>query len=530
LLKSDDSGATWKSIGGANVHADHHALWVNPKKDGHLISGNDGGLNISYDDGSSWIKCNHPPVGQFYSVNVDMAEPFNVYGGLQDNGVWTGPSTYKQGVGWHNSGQYPYKEIMGGDGMQVAIDSRDNNTLYTGYQFGNYYKTSRNGLSEDIRITPQHELGERPYRWNWETPIHLSVHQQDILYMGAERVFRSFDQGLHFKAISGDLTKGEKEGDIAFGTIVSLHESPRIIGVIYAGSDDGLIHVTRDGGQLWKKISDELPKDLWVSSLQASKFQDGRVYAALNGYRWDYFGSHMYMSDDYGNKWTRIGTDLPAEPVNVLKEDPSNENILYAGTDHGLYISLDRGNSFMSMGPMPDAPVHDLVIQPRDKVLVVATHGRSLYKVDISHVQKMKSTMADSLTCFSAKLTAPYNERWGSRSANWMEFSEPKVSLPVFTANAGPARLEVYMDSVKVMEKELKLDKGLSYYPYDLEVHEASIDSLMGILATKQKGAIAKPEKKDNGKYYLPPGKYLLKVVKDGKSATASLEIKSRTS
>ncbi len=336
LLKSEDGGATWKSIDADNVHGDHHALWINPRLEGHLISGNDGGLNISYDDGAHWIKCNHPAVGQLYSISVDMDKPYNVYGGFQDNGVWVGPSTYTAGVEWHASGHYPYTEIMGGDGMQTAIDTRDNNTVYTGFQFGNYYKTSRKGDSNSKRITPQHKLGERPYRWNWETPIHLSIHNQDIVYMGAERVFRSFDQGAHFKPISGDLTHGGKEGDVAFGTLVSLHESPRTIGVLYAGSDDGYIHVTTDGGNPWTSISDGLPQDLWVSSLQASKYSDGRVYVSLNGYRWDHFGSHVYTSDDFGDTWDRIGLDLPAEPVNVIKEDPANEDILYVGTDHGF--------------------------------------------------------------------------------------------------------------------------------------------------------------------------------------------------
>ena len=213
--------------------------------------------------------------------------------------------------------------------MQIAIDTRDNNTVYTGFQFGNYYKTSRNGDGQDVRITPVHDLGQRPYRWNWESPVHLSLHNHDILYMGAEKVFRSFDQGKNFKPISGDLTKGPKEGNVAYGTLVSLHESPKLFGLIYAGSDDGYIHVTRDAGLHWKRISDQLPQDMWVSALQSSSHNESRVYASLNGYRWDHFDSYVYMSDDYGDTWTRICTDLPTEPVNVIKEDPVNPDILY---------------------------------------------------------------------------------------------------------------------------------------------------------------------------------------------------------
>jgi len=528
VLKSDDGGATWKSIEGDNVHGDHHALWVNPKQEGHLVLGNDGGLNISYDDGANWIKCNQPAVGQFYSVNVDMAEPYNVYGGLQDNGVWVGPSTYQANVEWHSSGQYPYKSIMGGDGMQIAIDTRDNNTVYTGFQFGNYYKTSRNGDGQDVRITPVHDLGQRPYRWNWESPVHLSLHNQDILYMGAEKVFRSFDQGKNFKPISGDLTKGPKEGDVAYGTLVSLHESPKLFGLIYAGSDDGYIHVTRDAGLHWKRISDQLPQDMWVSALQSSSHNESRVYASLNGYRWDHFDSYVYMSDDYGDTWTRICTDLPTEPVNVIKEDPFNPDILYIGTDHGLYISLDRGKHSMLMGDMPYTPVHDLVIHPRDKELVIATHGRSLYKADVSKVQALNATNTDSLTCFDEKLSINHSSRWGSRSATWRDYYEPTVTFPVYTPVAGDAVLKVYSDSLFVQEQQIKLHKGLSYYTYKLEMKEDAVDALTKQILDKEPDADPKLKKADNGKYYLPAGKYRMEIQMNNQKSIMLLDVKGK--
>jgi len=417
---------------------------------------------------------------------------------------------------------------MGGDGMQTAIDTRDNNTVYTGYQFGNYYKTSRKGDSESKRITPQHKLGERPYRWNWETPIHLSIHNQDILYMGAERVFRSFDQGAHFKPISGDLTHGGKEGDVAFGTLVSLHESPLAFGLLYAGSDDGFIHVTKDGGNTWKKISDDLPQDLWVSAVQASSHKAGRVYVALNGYRWDHFQSFIYRSDDYGDNWVRIGKDLPGEPVNVIKEDPVNEEILYVGTDHALYVTLDHGDHFMVMGDMPFVPVHDLVIHPRDKEIVVATHGRSAYKADVSHLQQMKPDQLDVLTCFKEKKTITHREGWGTRSASWMEYAVPSVSFPVYAPIADTANLKVYMDSLLVRDQKLVVKKGLSYYTYALELDESNAEALKTLLLQKKPEATALPKKADSGKYYLPPGKYTVRIYQGGKEASFDLEIKSR--
>ena len=528
ILKSEDAGVTWKSIEGDNVHGDHHALWLNPKQDGHLVLGNDGGLNISYDDGVHWIKCNQPAVGQFYSVTVDMDKPYNVYGGLQDNGVWVGPSNNEEDVSWHSTGQYPFKSIMGGDGMQVAVDTRNNNTVYTGYQFGNYSRVSRNDEERDVRITPVHELGQRPYRWNWETPIHLSVHNQDILYIGAERVFRSFDKGKNFKAISGDLTRGGKEGDVAYGTIVSLHESPLAFGLIYAGTDDGYVHSTRDGGNNWKRVSDVLPQNLWVSSIQASSHSEGRVYITLNGYRWDHFESYVYVSEDYGTKWQRIAVDIPAEPVNVIKEDPANQDILYIGTDHALYITLDRGNHCMTMGDMPAAPVHDLAIQTRDKELVVATHGRSLYTADLTHVQKINQQMTETLTSFDEKLSIYHRDSWGTRNADWVDYYEPSVFIPVYSTIADTARLLVYTDSILVHEQDLPVKKGLSYYPYTLVVDQDKVDTLNTMLKQSTPVPHLQCKKADNERYYLPPGKYTLEVWLNNQKATSNLEIKVR--
>lgn len=524
-LKSEDGGMTWKSIDGDNVHGDHHALWLDPKMDGHLVLGNDGGVNITYDDGQHWLKCNSPSVGQFYSVALDMDKPYNVYGGLQDNGVWTGPSTYSESVYWQSSGQYPYKSILGGDGMQVAVDTRDNATCYAGFQFGNYYKLSRTDEEVSDAIQPKHDLGQRPYRWNWETPIHLSIHNQDILYIGGERVFRSFDQARNFTAISGDLTKGGKKGDVAYGTLTSLHESPLQFGVIYAGSDDGYIHITRDGGTNWKRISDQLPQDLWVSSIQASLFEKGRVYVALNGYRWDQFDSYVYVSEDYGDHWQRIALDLPAEPVNVVKEDPVNSNILYIGTDQGLYVSLDRGIHVMSMGDFPAVAVHDLAVQPRDKELVVATHGRSFYKCNVEHVEQLNQDLS-SLICFNEKLTTRYSGRWGNRSADWMEFYDPHVEFPVFTADTGIATLEVYADSLKLHTETISLVKGLSYYQYHLTMDEGAKDALLNYLKEKDPKTEFEIAMRDNERYYLPKGKYKLIVRKDNQECSSSLEIK----
>ncbi len=306
MIKSNDGGKTWGSIDYSNMHGDYHALWINPKRSGHLISGNDGGLNISYDDGENWLKYNSTSVGQFYDINVDMKIPYNVYGGFQDNGVWMGPSNYVASLRWHSSGSYPWKSIYGGDGMQTEIDLRDNETVYTGSQFGNYSRVNTR-TGERKRITPSHKLGERPYRWNWETPIYLSRHNQDILYMGSNKFHRSLDQGNNFETLSDDLTNGGIKGNVSYGTLTTIIESSIRYGLIYVGSDDGLIHVSKDGGFSWKNISGSLPEKMWVSGIYPSNFHQNRVYVSLNGYRWDNFDAMIYVSDDYGTNWSKIG-------------------------------------------------------------------------------------------------------------------------------------------------------------------------------------------------------------------------------
>jgi photosystem II stability/assembly factor-like uncharacterized protein len=400
---STDGGKTFKNIDKDNVHADHHALWINPKRDSHFINGNDGGCNITYDNGDNWFKANTPPVGQYYAITVDNAKPYNVYGGLQDNGSWYGPSNNKENINWISNGEYPYKSISGGDGMQVQVDTRDNQTVYSGFQFGAY---TRQHLQrrEFKSVKPQHALGEKPLRFNWQSPILLSTHNQDVLYFGSNKFFRSLNRGDTMIAMSSDLTNGARNGDVPYGTITTIAESPLRFGLLYVGTDDGNIHISKDGGYTWQQLNfskennsrvksnpqTQLPSGLWVSRIIASQFKEGRVYISLNGYRFDNFLPYLYTSDDYGSTWKQIGKDLPAEPINVIREDPMKENILYVGTDGGLYVSFDIGNNFMMWnGGLPKSvPVHDIAIQKRENEIVLGTHGRSLYIAKLDDVQK----------------------------------------------------------------------------------------------------------------------------------------------
>lgn len=393
-MMSTDGGKNFKNIDKGNVHPDHHALWVNPKKDSHIINGNDGGTNISYDDGENWFKANTPAVGQFYAIAVDNAKPYNVYGGLQDNGTWFGPSNNKESTNWHDDGDYAFKGLNGGDGMQVQVDTRDNTTVYTGFQFGVYNRADRSKPTvARVNVRPAHELGEKPLRFNWQTPILLSKHNQDVFYYGSNRLYRSFNKGENAVAMGGDLTGGRKEGNVPFGTLTTLSESPLRFGLIYTGSDDGMINVTKDGGYSWTPVHVKLPKNvqgLYVSRVIASKFKEGRVYATFNGYRNDHFNAYVFVSEDYGTTWKQICTDLPAEPVNVIKEDPKSESVLYIGTDNGLYVSVDGGISSMAWNAaLPRVPIHDIAIQERENEIVLGTHGRSIYIASLSEVQRL---------------------------------------------------------------------------------------------------------------------------------------------
>lgn len=527
IIRSDDGGQSWKSINGDNVHADHHALWINPAKPGHLINGNDGGVNISYDYGENWFKANTPSVGQFYAIAADNhPDGYRVYGGLQDNGVWRGPHDYEFSDGWYQRGAYPYRSLLGGDGMQVAIDPRDNETVFTGYQFGNYIRYNpANG--DRAYITPKHELGNRPFRWNWQAPIHLSIHNPDILYMGSNFLHRSMDQGDHWEAISDDLTLGGRKGDVPYGTLASIHESPLQFGLLYTGSDDGLIYVSRDGGFSWDRITANLPLNMWVSRVQASAHEQSRVYASLNGYRWDDFNAYVYRSEDYGRNWTRIGLNLPAEPVNVIKEDPHKPEILYVGTDHGLYISLNGGEDFNAIGQIPKVAVHDIVIQAAEKDLLIGTHGRSIYRADLEVLQQLAADQA-ALTVFAPDAIRA-SSRWGTERW-WPRIKvEPAADFAVFTPEAGTAVVEVQLkEGPQVQTFNVELVRGMNTLTYDLTVAEGQVSSLQSAL-NEGKGIDERPVRlkaADNGKYYVKPGTYVLTVKIGGNEEMVELEIK----
>ncbi|AWX44623.1 hypothetical protein HME9304_01626 [Flagellimonas maritima] len=519
LIKSEDGGNTYTSIGKENVHADHHALWINPKMPGHLINGNDGGVNITYDDGENWMKNNSPKVGQFYAINIDNEKPYNVYGGLQDNGVWKGPHNNEENSRWHQTGKNPWEMIMGGDGMQVQIDNRNSNVVYTGFQFGNYYRLDLENSGRKY-IQPKHELGESPYRFNWQTPILLSKHNQDILYLGGNKLHRSLNQGDDWEAISNDLTQGGKTGNVAYGTLTTISESPFKFGLLYTGSDDGLVHISKSSGGSWENISTTLRKNLWVTEVAASKHKKERVYVTLNGYRSDDFTAYVFMSDDYGKSWKSISSNIPTSPVNAFVEDPENENLLFVGTDNGLYASFDRGESWeLLQNGMPNVAVHDLVIHPEEKHLLVGTHGRSIYKADIRALQQITlDVLSEELVVFDVE-NIKHSKNWGNSWSSWSKPDTPGLDITFYSSKTGSYLAKIMTASgTEVSYVEIEADKGLNILSYDLAFSKKGKSSFL------KKNKMKLTEAK-NGKTYLPKGNYIIEISGNGQTEKVEFKI-----
>lgn len=523
LLFSNDGGKTLESISQDNVHSDHHVCWVNPNNPNHLINGNDGGVNISYDNGKHWVKCNNQAVGQFYSVNVDNKENYEVYGGLQDNGVWAGPNDYVFSSEWLQNGKYPYEFLSGGDGMQVQIDTRTNNLVYAGSQFGSYTKIDRKTGKREY-ITPRADKKEEPYRFNWQTPILLSSHNQDIVYIGAQYVFRSMNQGKDWEKISTDLTNGKTVGNVPFGTITSIAESKFRFGQLVVGTDDGNVYVTKDGGSTWTKISNALPQNLWVSRVRFSKFKKERIYITLNGYRNDIFTTYAYVSEDLGANWKLLTENFNRNAANVILEDSDNENMLYLGTDNGLFISMNRGVTWQDFSTeIPNVAVHDLVIQNREKDLLVGTHGRSLYKVNLSKIQQVNDAIKTKGIALFKINEVDFSNNWGNKSYTWANEFIPNVEIWYYLKDYANIVLTIKnKDGIVVLNHQAKAEKGFLKLDYDLSIDE------------KIKTAIEKKEVKvkinqaENKKYYLPVGKYSVELEVNGIKESQVLSIKEQ--
>lgn len=500
IIHSTDGGKTFTQLDGDNSHPDYHRIWINPNDEKHIMACNDGGLNISYDGGNIWFKANNPAVGQFYSIQVDDATPYNVYGGLQDNGTWYGPSTHVESNAWMQEGEYGYKNLGGGDGMQVQVDSR-NNLVYLGYQFGNYMRMDKQ-TQRASGVKPEYLIGEKPLRFNWQTPILLSKHNEDFFYIGSNYVHRSLQKGDKLEKMSPDLTTTKNHGNVPYGTVTTLSESPLRFGLLYAGTDDGHIHVTKDVGYTWTKISNPLPQQKWVTRVVASKHKLERVYATLNAYREDDFKPYVFVSNDYGKTWTNINGNLPAEPVNVMREDPKDECILYVGTDNGLYVSFDGGKEYMAwQANLPRVAIHDMLIQERENELVLGTHGRSIYIAPLTKLQQYANLKDKKLYIFPMD-TIRYMDAKGSKGAVYAKPMEQTIPVAFYTTEEGQVELSVYQGKNKIVYQQLQQVKpGFNHIDYKGNVVENAIRNFTPEL-----------KKADDGNYYLPNGHYRMEL------------------
>jgi photosystem II stability/assembly factor-like uncharacterized protein len=392
VLKSKDGGRIFVNLtnekaamGEKIVHRDGHALWINPGDPGHLILGTDGGLNLSRNRGQTWDKITNLPISQCYTIQYDYRVPFQIYCGLQDNGVVVGSSECLTG-----NRNADWKMIWGGDGAYVQIDRQNQSLVFLATQFGSLNRLDfRNRIRKSIKPKPPEN--KIPYRFNWLSPFLLSKHYSKTLYMGSNHVLRSDDWGENWKEISPDLSdQQEILGNVPYATITSLDESYFSAEVLIAGTDDGTVWITRNGGRQWQKISQILPKK-WISRVVASRHEKGKILVTMTGYRDNDFSTYVYSSSNQGIDWESIKSNLPDEPVNVIREDPQDPMIFYLGTDLGVYISINGGEFWFSLkNNLPTVPVYDLKVHPRDRVLMIATHGRGVYLMPTEGIHRLK--------------------------------------------------------------------------------------------------------------------------------------------
>lgn len=384
LKVSNDSGATFRNLRG--MHVDQHALFIDPANTKYLVNGNDGGLAISYDGGLKWrtTRDNLPAV-QFYNVGYDMDTPFRVYGSIQDHGSRRGTVDLRRGRSRIRPSEW--EGAPGGEASIHAVDPTDPEVIYSEGFYGSISRTDH-GVRKGLK--PKDRAGEPRLRGQWLAPFIISPHNPRIIYHGMNHLFRSFDRGDNWERISPDLSYADASqlGDIPYQTIWAISESPLKFGLIYAGTDDGRLHVTPDGGTTWNEITAGLAPRRWISRAIASRFDLNTVYVAQNGKRNDDFTAYLWRSKDRGKAWQDISTGIPGGPINVIREDPENRDILYVGTDTGVYVTTDGAKTWHVLANgLPSTFVHDLIIHPRDDMMVIATHGRGMYAMDVRPIR-----------------------------------------------------------------------------------------------------------------------------------------------
>lgn len=531
LLRSTDGGKTFREIA-EDAHVDHHSVVWDERAGGErLWIGNDGGLYDSPDGGKTVRHLNSLAVGQATTLAVDDKKPYNVYLGFQDNGTQVGPSTHVPGRRIEE-----WTSIFGGDGSAIAIDPRkDRDVVYVAYQFGEHFAIDRRrqlgGPSYDPgtadsptrRITPPNVKGEKPNRFNWISPIAIDPFVPDILYIGSQRLHRSFDGGRKWSAISPDLTRDLPNGDVPFSTLKDVSPSPLRFGLIYCGADDGRITMTPDGGATWKDIPTPTPTR-WTSRIVASRHAENTVFAAQSGYREDDFAAYLYRSDDRGATWRSIAAGLPGETVNVVREDPKDPTILYVGTDGGAYVTFDAAATWeMLPGGLPaGVPVHDLAIQERDDELVIATHGRSAYVLPLKPLRALTPAVrAGGLVLIEAPAVRRSSSLGYERTSRWEEAKSPLVAFTAFAPSAGKGRVRLKdKDGKVVLDREMSFVRGWNALSTPLRLTDPTPlgTAPTGVAATRDE-ALADPFAANRATYPVA-GDYVLEIELEGKKST----------
>src|SRR5690242_8908189 len=460
MYYSEDGGKTFSTQRVKGIHGDFHAMWIDPADSNHVITGCDGGIHWSYDNGRTWDFLNIIAIGQYYEVGLDNEKPYQICGGLQDNGSWCGPSMSLTRDGITNE---DWTLMPGGDGFYAEIDNVEPWIVYTESQDGHISRRDAH-TGQQREIMPEAKAGEPHYRFQWNSPMAVSTHDHKTIYYGGNYLFKSTDRGDSWTRLGGDLTTGvdrnkleifgkvpdkntlsRHDGVEEYPTITTLSESPLKADVLWVGTDDGNLQVTRDGGKTWKNVVSKapgVPKGTYVSRVVASKTAEGAAFATFDGHRADDYNVYIFATTDYGETWKSIRNGIPdsAGTVHVLREHPRNTNLLFAGAEFGLWISWDRGANWTTLkNNFPTVPVDDIEIQTRENDLVLATHGRSIWIFDdLTPIEKMDTNVAGSPLTFFPPRTAT---TWFIRQRRW------SAGQQMFTAKNPPygALLSYYL-------------------------------------------------------------------------------------
>ena len=467
LYRSTNGGKTFRPDGGRGVHADHHTLWIDPRDGRHMIVGCDGGFYATYDRAANWDHLNHMAIGQFYHVAISQKQPYYVVGGLQDNGSWSGPSLSLSGAGPINE---DWISIGGGDGFVCRVDPNDPDVFYAESQDGSMFRRNiRTGERASLR--PTRPDGAPPYRFNWNSPFILSSHNSRIFYSAGNYVFRSLDRGNNLQIISPEITMTKR------GSATALGESPKNPNVLYAGTDDGGLWVTRDAGKSWTNVIKNITsfKPIWVATIEPSRYVEGRAYVAFDCHRSDDDEACIFVTEDFGKSWKSLRGNLPVGSTRVLREDIQNPNLLFVGTEFGAWFSLDRGKIWNKLGTnLPTVAVHEFAFHPNNGEIVAATHGRSLWVLDVSALRQIKpENLADKPALYRpATLVRWRGEPARGRTNRRFVGQNPALGAPIYYSlpkKAEKVGLKIVdISGTTIRELAPKKDAGLYKLTWDM--------------------------------------------------------------